>query len=250
MKKKGILILAVILLSSIMIYFSKGLQRTAQDKLLESNAATENRSNIKTEVENKDKDGKEENKKQPTEIANNSDGKEEDKNKSSKTEEVKIQPTEPEQENKKQEDKKPEAKEADKPKREEKTPEEKAVTEEKKSSPNTTPNFIVFDQVSNKEIYSCRIGYDGNTSLATYTKEALKAAGISYRINSSGYVSMINELYDYPSMPNKQDKKDWTSCGWVFYINNTKASIGPKEYKPKETDIIIWRYWKDAIYEK
>lgn len=164
MKKKGILILAVILLASVMIYFSKGLQRSAQENLLDKN------------------------------------------------------------------------------------------TEDKASSSNgsldKTPNFIVYDETSGKEIYSFKVEYDGSKSLADYTKEILEAAGINYKINSLGYVSMINDLYEYPSMPNKEGNKDWTSCGWVFYINTTKASLGPKEYKPKEKDIITWRYWKDAIYEK
>lgn len=164
MKKKAILILAVILLSSILIYFSKGLQRTAQDSLLGKNT------------------------------------------------------------------------------------EEKISYSD--SSLDNAPNFIVYDEVSDKEIYSCKVEYDGSKSLAEYTKEILKAAGIRYNINSLGYVSMINDLYEYPSMPNKEGKTDWSSCGWIFYINFTKASIGPKEYKPKKDDKIIWRYWKDAIYEK
>jgi hypothetical protein len=157
LKKKGILILAVILLSSIMIYFSKDLQRTAQDKLVEKNTTEKNKSKA---------------------------------------------------------------------------------------------NFIIYDEVSGKEIYSSKVEYDGSKNLATYTKEILKVAGISYSINSSGYASMINDLYDYPTMSKKEGKKDWTSCGWVFYINGTKASIGPKDYKPKEEDIVTWRYWKDAMYEK
>lgn len=127
-------------------------------------------------------------------------------------------------------------------------------TEDRNNSSNSgsdnTPNFIIYDEIAGNEIYSTKVEYDGRKNLADYTKEVLKAAGISYNINSLGYVSMINDLYEYPSMPNKEGKKDWTSCGWIFYINSTKASIGPKEYIPKETDIIVWRYWKDAIYEK
>ena len=156
MKKKGILILAVILLSSIMIYFSKDLQRTAQDKLVEKNTTEKNKSKA---------------------------------------------------------------------------------------------NFIIYDEVSGKEIYSSKVEYDGSKNLATYTKEILKVAGISYSINSSGYASMINDLMIIQLCLRRKVKR-LDSCGWVFYINGTKASIGPKDYKPKEEDIVTWRYWKDAMYEK
>jgi hypothetical protein len=129
--------------------------------------------------------------------------------------------------------------------------EPKKETETKAPEPvDNTPNFIIIDTTTKKSIYSGKISFDSKKTVYEYTNEALTDANIKKFIKSTGYVAMIDNLFDYPTMPDKTGKTDWASCGWIFYINGNKASIGSKDYVPKETDIITWKYWKDAIYEK
>lgn len=112
------------------------------------------------------------------------------------------------------------------------------------------PNFFIIDTTNNRTIYSGNISYDKEKNLYQHTNDILTQAKIKKFIKSTGYVAMIDNLFDYPSMPDKSGKSDWASCGWIYYVNDTKANIGAKDYIPKEKDIIIWKYWKDAIYEK
>lgn len=109
---------------------------------------------------------------------------------------------------------------------------------------------IIDTTSNNRVILKKQINCDGKSSLYDYTRSALDAAGIKKYIKSSGYIAMIDNLFDYPSMPDKSGKDDWTSAGWIYYVNGNKSAIGSKNYTPKANDIIDWKYWKDAIYEK
>lgn len=115
-----------------------------------------------------------------------------------------------------------------------------------------TFSLTIIDTTSNNRvILKKEIKCDGKTNLFSYTDSALKNAGIKKYLKSDGYVAMIDNLFDYPSMPDKASKDaSWTSAGWIYYINGNKASFGSKGYNPKAGDAIQWKYWKDAVYEK
>ena len=72
--------------------------------------------------------------------------------------------------------------------------------------------------------------------------DLLTEAARAYRISvdhSGGempYVRGIAYLYEY-------DFGDLS--GWMFYINGEEASVGCGEYRPKDGDVIEWRYTRD-----
>ena len=72
--------------------------------------------------------------------------------------------------------------------------------------------------------------------------DLLTEAARAYRIpvdHSGGempYVRGIAYLYEY-------DFGDLS--GWMFYINGEEASVGCGEYRPKDGDVIEWRYTRD-----
>ncbi|WP_163191595.1 DUF4430 domain-containing protein [Clostridium thermarum] len=235
MKKKSILILGMLLICSVLFFLSKGLQKNTVEKLTADNTETQNIESIDmAKVENNEK-SLEQNPKEEV--------------KPEEEEEIITPTTEaPKNSTKNTSEKEPQEKSNTTlpPKEDAKKP-----AETKGPEPvDEKPNFIILDTTTNKTIYNGNIKYDNKRSVYEYTVETLEAANIKKHIKSTGYVAMIDNLFDYPTMPDKAGKADWASCGWIFYINGKKSSIGAKDYVPKGTDIITWKYWKDAIYEK
>lgn len=240
MKKRGLMILAMLLICSILIFLSKGLQSSTLEKL-----ASGSKENDQIQISNTESKVFEETVSEDQTKGDTTPDEEKNNNEADKStvgKESTVANT-PKADNK-QESKGSSAEAAE-------NKETKSPSKAKPSQPvSSTPNLVIVDTVSGKTIYSVKIAYDSKKTLYEYTNEALTKAKIKKFIKSNGYVAMIDNLFDYPSMPDKKGKSDWSSCGWIYYINGTKAVVGAKDYIPKEKDVITWKYWKDAIYEK
>lgn len=94
-------------------------------------------------------------------------------------------------------------------------------------------NFIVFDSVNNKTLFSNYTEYNGE-SLESITKKLL---GTNCVVRG-GYFKEMYGLKERGAGPNS---------GWCFYINNVKSSVGAGSYVPSKDDVIIWKYLSDGL---
>jgi hypothetical protein len=234
LKRKGLIILGMLLICSILIFFSKGLQKSAVEEL-NTNSSPETQKIEDTSIIKENS-----NEKVSEEIGEKDD--------TSSTVEPSITKEDPKSSAENSSSTVVEKKDTTVETSKESTTPAKEVKPAKPTE--KAPNFLIIDTINSKTIYSSNLNYDSKKTLYEHTNEALTVAKIKKIIKSNGYVAMIDNLFDYPSMPDKTGKGDWASCGWIYYINGNKATIGAKDYIPKETDIITWKYWKDAIYEK
>jgi hypothetical protein len=100
------------------------------------------------------------------------------------------------------------------------------------------PNLIITDTINNKTILTVRTSFNGQ-SVYDITARELSKAGIDYKSNvTKDYIRSIS---------GRTEKSPEASSGWVYYVNGRKAGIGAKNYIPKDTDIIEWKFWKDAL---
>jgi hypothetical protein len=119
----------------------------------------------------------------------------------------------------------------------------KDVTKEqvtKSPEPKKEPNFIIKDDISGKIILSINISTENKTA-GQVTLNELDKNGISYRASGRGetvYFTMINNLKarDYGHL-----------SGWCYYVNGSKASISCGAYKLKPGDVVEWKYLKDGV---
>lgn len=119
----------------------------------------------------------------------------------------------------------------------------KEVTKEqvtKSPEPKKEPNFIIKDDISGKIILSINISTENKTA-GQVTLNELDKNGINYRASGRGetvYFTMINNLKarDYGPL-----------SGWCYYVNGSKASISCGAYKLKPEDVVEWKYLKDGV---
>lgn len=249
MKKKLALVLGMLIISTVLLYFSKELQNNIANKVFMKkveNSSLEKKTEEKAKKEAADQqltEGNEVNNipqvnKKPLDEENNVD-----QGVNS------VMASEKENQNTKDQNNK-----EDKSSITENNPKLESnvvLPTPKPVESNIQPNFIIYDATENKNLVSTVKNYDGKKNLYEYMKEVLDESGLattSY-IKSDGYVAIIGGLSDYPNMKNKSGKNDWRSCGWIFYINDTKSALGQKDYIPKKDDIIAWKYWKNALEE-
>ena len=245
MKKKIVLIAAVILVSLCLLNISK----IVQDKYLNKNSVlTEQKANDKTpeevntaKVVNLKEDDKQ---KQGQQAAGKDTHKEDVKPKgkdgNAKTNVESKTVTEP----KNVVDSKIEVKttEAKTPSTENVAPEKDVTKDQVTRMPESKkePNFIVKDDISGKIILSINISTE-NKTVGEITLRELDNNDISYKASGRGeavYVTMINNL---------KVREYGAFSGWCYYVNGSKPSVSCGAYKLKSGDIVEWKYLKDGV---
>lgn len=101
---------------------------------------------------------------------------------------------------------------------------------------NQSPNFIVMDEVNNKVICSTRVNFQGR-NVADITKDTLTKFNINYSY-VSGYFRSINGIRERSLNP--------STDGWCYYIKDKKPSIGSSDFTPEDNATITWKYVKDG----
>jgi hypothetical protein len=247
-KKKLALVLGMLIISTVLLYFSKELQNNIASKAFMKKV--ENSSLEKKTEENAKKEGADQQLTEGNEANNIPQTNEKPLDENNVNHGVNsVIASEKDNQNTKDQNNK-----GDKPSNIDNNPKLESnvvLPPPKPAESSIQPNFMIYDATENKNLVSTVKNYDGNKNLYEYMKEVLDESGLvatSY-IKSDGYVAIIGGLSDYPNMKNKSGKNDWRSCGWIFYINGTKSTLGQKDYIPKKDDIITWRYWKNALEE-
>jgi hypothetical protein len=119
----------------------------------------------------------------------------------------------------------------------------KKVTKEKVTKtpePKKEPNFIIKDDISGKVILSINISTE-NETVGRITLRELDNNGISYKASGRGestYVTMINNL---------KVRGEGALSGWCYYVNGSKPSVSCGAYKLKSNDVVEWKYLKDGV---
>ena len=114
--------------------------------------------------------------------------------------------------------------------------------------PETTPpavqqtkaNFYIIDTVSNTINYSSEENFSGMT-VADITIKVLNRQHISNHIISSflgDYFSMIAGL---------EERSAGDKSGWCFYINGQKSSVGASDSPLNASDKLEWKFLKDGL---
>lgn len=109
-----------------------------------------------------------------------------------------------------------------------------------KTTPVQAPNLIITDSISGKIILSTAVAYNGAT-VAQETIKALDSAKISYKVSTFGdevYFSSINGLRERSAGP---------SSGWCYFVNGEKLSVGAGGYNLKKGDKLEWKFLKDGV---
>jgi hypothetical protein len=110
----------------------------------------------------------------------------------------------------------------------------------KKPEPKKEPNFIIKDDISGKIILSINIRTE-NETVGQITLRELDNNGISYKASGRGeaiYVTMINNL---------KVRGAGALSGWCYYVNGSKPSVSCGAYKLKSNDVVEWKYLKDGV---
>lgn len=110
----------------------------------------------------------------------------------------------------------------------------------KTPEPKKEPNLIIKDDISGKIILSINISTE-NKTVGELTMSELDNKGIAYKTTGRGdtiYFTMINNLKARDSGP---------LSGWCFYVNGSKASISCGAFKLKAGDVVEWKYLKDGV---
>ena len=78
------------------------------------------------------------------------------------------------------------------------------------------------------------------SSVKELLEQALERAGISYRIDSDGYVREINGLGEFDNGPRS---------GWLYKVNGVDATMSCKDYELSSGDEVVWYYVDDYMKE-
>jgi hypothetical protein len=116
------------------------------------------------------------------------------------------------------------------------------VKQEKAPEPVEEPNLIITDTISGKVILSKRISFNGE-SAAKITTAALDAAQINYKTAVFGgavYFSSINGV---------RERSAGASSGWCYFVNGKKLAVGSGDYKLNTNDKLEWKFLKDGLSE-
>jgi type II secretory pathway pseudopilin PulG len=215
MKRKGVLIILMLLVATALIFVSKGLQKNEAlkqealvESIIQSSQQEENKAEIKTETVKEDSKPSPENS-----TTSNTDSPKDVKSDS----------------NVKNNNEKPKAEDA-----------AKTTKAQPKATPVQAPNIIITDTVSGRVILSKAVTYNGE-SVAQATIKTLEAAKISYKTSIFGdtvYFSSINGI---------KERSAGASSGWCYYVNGKKLSIGAGSYKLKQEDKLEWKFLKDGV---
>lgn len=110
----------------------------------------------------------------------------------------------------------------------------------KAPEPKKQPNFIIKDDISGKTILSINVNIE-NKTVAQVTFQALDNKGISYRTSGRGeaiYFTMINNLKARDQGP---------LSGWCYFVNGAKPGVSCGAYKLKSGDVVQWKYLEDGV---
>lgn len=210
MKRKLVLIILVLLVSTGLIFLSKGLQK--QEAPIQE--ARANTTDQQIQIDSSIDENKEETK-------NTSEG----SNVSITTD---------------SQDNKPESTSKTSNETQKTTETVKNTKPQPKAVPVQVPNLTITDSISGKAILSKTAVYNGET-VAQATIKALDSAKMSYKASTFGdavYFSSINGLRERSAGP---------SSGWCYYINGRKLSVGAGSYKLNKDDKLEWKFLKDGV---
>ena len=92
------------------------------------------------------------------------------------------------------------------------------------------------------ETWISKTNYDvkRGSSVKELLEQALNNAGISYRIESDGYVREINGLGEFDNGPRS---------GWLYKVNGIDATMSCKDYELSSGDEVVWYYVDDYMKE-
>lgn len=110
-----------------------------------------------------------------------------------------------------------------------------------KTEPKKEAKLVIRDNISGKTILSKNVNSENNT-VADITRNELDNKGISYRSTGRGettYFTMINNL--------KERGDGNPLSGWCYYVNGVKLGVSCGAYKLKSGDVVEWKYLKDAV---
>jgi hypothetical protein len=217
MKRKGVLIAFMFLISTALIFFSKGLQnneiskqKTDKGAIVQSSQPEKDKAKVEAESETVKEDLKSSTENSTASNVESSKNVKSDNTVKSNNETLKAADT------------------------------TKVTKPEPKATPVQAPNIIITDTVSGKVILSKVIIYNGETA-AEATSKALDAAKITYKISIFGdkvYFSSINGI---------KERSAGASSGWCYYINGNKVSLGAGSYKLNKEDKLEWKFLKDGV---
>lgn len=94
------------------------------------------------------------------------------------------------------------------------------------------PNFFVRDARNNNVLVSKHIDFNGET-VADITKQ-----NVECKVKSGDYFYEIAGL---------KERSDGPLSGWCYFINGSKPGIGSGSYALKKDDIIEWKFLKDGV---
>jgi cytoskeletal protein RodZ len=232
MKKKILLIVAVILVSAGILSISKIVKQKYLNKdtsSLQQNAEMVKEDNIKEDAK---KEIEKEEVKQEV--------KQEDQKETIKT---KVETVTPKEQNSAVESKTPESTTVAKAENTEKVETVQEVPKEvvtKAPVPKKQPNFIIKDDISGKVILSINLNNE-NKTVGDVTISQLASNNISYKASGRGdaiYFTMINNLKNRGVGP---------LSGWCYFVNGTKPGVSCGAYKLKSGDVVEWRYLEDGV---
>lgn len=222
MKKKLLLLVAMIIISITAISFAGNLQnkitKQQNDKIIVENNETtnkpvENSKTSETKTENKDT------KTQNTEVK-----KENSQTSKTNSQENNTNKTKEKQTNTTQ-------KETTKP----------AVnTINKDKEQEKKPNVIIVNAITNQVIYKGYVDIASKTA-ADVTIKALIDNKISYRAKGTG-----SSIY-FSSIAGLKERDNGPNSGWCYFVNGKKPSVGAGGYTLKDGDILEWKYLEDGL---
>lgn len=232
MKKKGILIFVVLLISLAAIFFANGMQK----KLVSNEVASKTESTVLNGdlKENTNEDSKKDDNinTQNTDKAINSEIKNEDSKDASKTAQQNSS-------NKVNETSKKNTSKTVAPKSSNTNTAAStnaSQTSNSGTNPNQSsslqPNFIVRDARNNNILVSKHIEFNGGT-VADITKR-----NVEYKVKSGDYFYEIAGI---------KERSDGPLSGWCYFINGSKPGIGAGNYVLKKDDTIEWKFLKDGV---
>lgn len=234
LKKKGILIFVVLLISVAAIFFANEMQK----KLVSNEVASKTGSTVLQGdlKENANEDSKKDANAntQNTDKASNSEAKNEETKDASKT-------TQQNSSNKVNETSKQSTSKTVAPKSSNtnttattnnSTSTNASQTPNSGTNLNQSPNFIVRDARNNNILVTKHIDFNSET-VADITKQ-----NVECKVKSGDYFYEIAGL---------KERSDGPLSGWCYFINGSKPGIGSGSYSLKKDDIIEWKFLKDGV---
>lgn len=222
MKKKLLLIVAMIIISITAISFAGNLQNKITTQQTGNNV-----------VENKDTTNK------PVETTKTPETKIENKDTKTQNTQVKQENNKTNQNNvtqkntNKTEDKQTKITSKETTKTAENTANKDKVQEKK-------PNVIIVNAITNQVIYKGYVDISSKTA-ADVTIKVLIDNKISYRAKGTG-----GSIYFY-SIAGLKERDNGPNSGWCYFVNGIKPSVGAGGYTLKDGDILEWKYLEDGL---